>query len=71
MPTNVTSRTQLSFVLDANTLSKAGKLKIRVENPQPLNNPEWGPISNTAYILVPFSFTTKWSQNKDVGDFQK
>ncbi len=71
MPTNVTSRTQLTFVVDANTLNKAGKLKIRVKNPEPLTNPDWGPISNTAYVLVPFSFTTHWSQNKDVGDFQK
>ena len=45
--------------------------RIRVKNPEPLNNPEWGPISNRAYVLVPFSFTTHWSQNKDVGDFQK
>lgn len=71
VPTNVTSRTQLSFVVDANTLNKAGKLKVRVKNPEPLNNPEWGPISNRAYVLVPFSFTTHWSENKDVGDFQK
>lgn len=71
MPTNVTSRTQLTFVVDANTLNKAGKLKIRVKNPEPLTNPEWGPISNRAYVLVPFAFTTAWSHNKDVGDFQK
>jgi len=71
MPTNVTGRTQLSFVVDANTLNKAGKLRIRVKNPEPLLTPDWGPISNTAYVLVPFAFTTHWSQNKDIGDFQK
>jgi hypothetical protein len=71
MPTDVKSRTELSFVVDANTLNKAGKLRIRVKNPEPLTNPDWGPISNTAYVLVPFSFTTAWSHNKDVGDFQK
>jgi hypothetical protein len=71
MPTMVTSRTQLSFVVDANTLNRAGKLRVRVKNPEPLSNPDWGPISNVAYVLVPFSFTTAWSHNKDVGDFQK
>jgi hypothetical protein len=71
MSTNISSRTQLTFVVDANTLNKAGKLRIRVKNPEPLSTPDWGPISNTAYVLVPFSFTTAWSHNKDVGDFQK
>ena len=58
-------------MIDANTLAKAGKLKIVVKNPEPLAAPEWGPVSNEAYVLVPFSFTTAWSHNKDVGDFQK
>jgi hypothetical protein len=71
LPTTVTSGTQLTFVIDANTLAKAGKLKIVVKNPEPLAAPEWGPVSNEAYLLVPFSFTTAWSHNKDVGDFQK
>ncbi len=71
VPTKVTGATQLSFTLDANTLSRAGKLKIVVKNPEPLSAPEWGAVSNEAYVLVPFAFTTAWSRNKDVGDFQK
>jgi hypothetical protein len=71
MPTDVVSGTQLSFVIDANTLNKAGKLKVVVKNPEPLAAPEWGAVSNEAYVLVPFAFTTTWSQNKDVGEFQK
>jgi hypothetical protein len=71
MPTTVSSATQLSFVIDANTLNKAGKLKVVVRNPEPLAAPEWGAVSNNAYVLVPFAFTTAWSRNKDVGDFQK
>ena len=70
-PTDVASRTELTFVADANTLARAGKMKITVKNPQPLTTPEWGDTSNNAYLLVPFSFTTAWSHNKDVGDFQK
>jgi len=71
MPTMVASTTELSFMIDANTLAKAGKLKIVVKNPEPLAVPEWGPVSNEAYVLVPFAFTTAWSHNKDVGEFQK
>ena len=71
MPTTVKGGTELTFVIDANTLAKAGKLKIVVKNPEPLAAPEWGAVSNEAYVLVPFSFTTAWSHNKDVGDFQK
>jgi imidazolonepropionase-like amidohydrolase len=71
MPTTVRSATQLTFVADANTLNKAGKLKITVRNPEPLSAPEWGAVSNEAYVLVPFAFTTRWSHNRDVGEFQK
>ena len=71
MPTSVKSATELTVTIDANTLAKAGKLKLVVRNPEPLSAPEWGAVSNEAYVLVPFAFTTKWSHNKDVGDFQK
>jgi len=71
MPTSVKSATELSVTIDANTLAKAGKLKVTVRNPEPLSAPVWGAVSNEAYVLVPFAFTTKWSHNKDVGDFQK
>jgi imidazolonepropionase-like amidohydrolase len=71
MATTVASATELTFVIDANTLNKAGKLKVVVKNPEPLAAPEWGAVSNEGYVLVPFSFTTAWSHNKDVGDFQK
>jgi hypothetical protein len=36
-----------------------------------LSAPEWGAVSNEAYVLVPFAFTSRWSHNKDVGEFQK
>ncbi len=71
MATSVKSGTELSFVVDANTLNRAGKLKVVVKNPEPLSAPEWGAVSNEAYVLVPFAFTTAWSHNKDVGEFQK
>ena len=71
MQTTINSRTELTFAVDANTLNRAGKLRVRVKNPEPLSTPDWGAISNVAYVLVPFSFTTAWSHNKDVGDFQK
>ena len=71
VPTNVTARNVITFVADANTLNKAGKIRVTVKSPAPLVQPEWGDTSNTAYVLVPFSFTTAWSHNKDVLDFQK
>jgi imidazolonepropionase-like amidohydrolase len=71
IPTTVKSGTELSFTIDANALNKAGKLKVTVHNPEPLSAPEWGSVSNEAYVLVPFAFTTRWSHNKDVGEFQK
>jgi imidazolonepropionase-like amidohydrolase len=71
LPTAVKSGTELTFVVDANTLNRAGKLKVTVHNPEPLSAPEWGAVSNEAYVLVPFAFTTRWSHNKDVGEFQK
>ena len=42
------------------------KKVVQVKNPLPLNAPEWGDHSNDARLLVPFSFTTKYSMNKDV-----
>ena len=43
MPTTVASGTELTFVIDANTLNKAGKLKIVVKNPEPLAAPNGAP----------------------------
>jgi IPT/TIG domain len=71
IPTTVKSGTELSFTIDANALNKAGELKVTVHNPESLSAPEWGSVSNEAYVLVPFAFTTRWSHNKDVGEFQK
>jgi hypothetical protein len=45
-------------------LASAGKLHITIRNPEPLSDYDWGPKSNTANILVPFSFTTAGSHNK-------
>jgi hypothetical protein len=64
VPTTVESATKLSFTLGANELAEAGKRHLVVRNPLPLNEPVWGDHSNTAHILVPYSFTTAWSHNK-------
>ena len=66
VPTQVISRTELRATVDPALLMAAGNKSIVVKNPLPLDAPEWGPKSNTAHLLVPFSFTTKWSQNKDM-----
>jgi hypothetical protein len=59
VPTIVDSATKIRFVLPQNTLARAGKLHAVVKNPTPLANIEWGDTSNTAHILVPFSFSTE------------
>jgi len=64
VPTKAQSGTKLSFTVSSNELSQAGKLHVTVKNPKPLDTPVWGDTSNTAHILVPFTFTTAWSQNK-------
>ncbi len=71
VPTQIVSRTEVKATLDANILARAGNRKITVRNPLPLDTPIWGDRSNPAHVLVPFEFTTKYSMNKDVGDFQK
>jgi hypothetical protein len=65
VPTTVKSGTELSFVVNAATLANAGKLHVVVKNPKPMGIGMviWGDTSNQAHILVPFSFTTKWSHN--------
>jgi hypothetical protein len=57
VPTMVDSATKLRLVVPADMLAPAGKLHITVKNPKPMAVPEWGDTSNTAHILVPFSFT--------------
>lgn len=65
VPTQVVSRTELRATLDGSILNQPGKKIVMVKNPLPLSTPEWGDHSNEARLLVPFSFTSKWSQNKD------
>ena len=64
VPTKVESATKISFTLGANELTEAGKRHLVVKNPLPLDTPVWGQNSNKAHILVPYTFTTKFSQNK-------
>ena len=64
MPTQVVSKTELRATIPADLLANAGKLHITIRNPEPLSDYDWGPKSNTANILVPFSFTTAWSHNR-------
>ncbi len=66
VPTQVVSRTEIRATIPENLLGRAGNFPLTVKNPSPLSTAvvEWGDTSNQAYILVPFEFTTKWSQNK-------
>jgi hypothetical protein len=64
VPTNVVSRTEITATIPASVLANAGKHSISVENPQPVRSPEWGNMSNPGYLLVPFEFTTRHSQNR-------
>jgi hypothetical protein len=57
--TMVDSATKIRWVLPQNTLARAVKLHVVVRNPAPLATVEWGDTSNTAHILVPFSFSTE------------
>jgi hypothetical protein len=59
VPTMVDSATKIRFVLPQNLLARAGKLHVTVKNPAPLATVEWGGTSNTAHILVPFTFSTE------------
>jgi hypothetical protein len=58
VPTIVDSATKLRFIVPQDMLAPAGKLHVNVKNPQPLATVDWGDTSNTAHILVPFSFST-------------
>jgi hypothetical protein len=66
VPTQVVSRTEIRVTIPENLLGRAGNFPLVIKNPMPLATgvAEWGNVSNEAYILVPFEFTTKWSQNK-------
>ena len=64
VPTQVVSRTEIKATVDTNILTNAGNKAVEVKNPTPLDPNAWGDTSNKAHILVPFSFTTKWSHNK-------
>jgi hypothetical protein len=59
VPTTVDSTTKLRFMLAPEKFANAGKLHVVVKNPQPVDNYQWGDTSNTAHILVPFSFSTE------------
>ncbi len=64
VPTRVISREEIKFDMPANMLAQAGTKEIVVKNPQPVLQARWGDTSNTALLLVPFSFTTQWSMGK-------
>ena len=64
IPTKVLDATKIEASLDQNLLSRAGRIELRVRNPEPLDTPQWGGTSNAASIVVPFEFTTAWSHNK-------
>jgi hypothetical protein len=66
IPTQVVSRTEIRATIPENLLGRAGNFPLTVKNPAPISTAvtDWGDTSNEAFILVPFEFTTKWSQNK-------
>ncbi len=59
-PTEVVSHDTIRVTLGAGVLANAGKRKLVVKNPQPMADTDWGDSSNTAFLLVPFEFTTKY-----------
>ena len=63
VPTMVDSATKIRFLVSPDKLAGAGKLHLVVKNPTPLATAEWGDMSNTAHILVPFAFTTIATRN--------
>jgi hypothetical protein len=64
VPVKVVSRTELQATIDAAILAKAKKYALTVKNPAPIVTSEWGDTSNQANLLVPYSFTTAYSQNR-------
>jgi hypothetical protein len=64
VPTQVVSRTEIKATVDSAMLANAGNRKVVVKNPLPMDAAAWGDTSNSAHVLVPFSFTTSWSHNK-------
>jgi hypothetical protein len=60
LTTRVVSNDVIEVTLPSHVLGSAGKLKLVVKNPTPINNAEWGDTSNTAHVLVPFSFTESY-----------
>jgi hypothetical protein len=57
------SRNEIQAVVNENILARAGRFEVVVKNPLPLATPAWGDTSNVANLLVPFSFTTRFSKN--------
>jgi hypothetical protein len=64
VPTRVINREEIEFEMDENILAQAGMKEIHVKNPQPSLEAIWGDTSNAATLIVPFEFTTEWSQNR-------
>lgn len=66
VPTIVDSGTKIRFVAPQEMFANGGKLHVTVKNPQPLATYEWGDTSNTAHILVPFTFSTELAHPTNV-----
>lgn len=60
VPTTVDSATQIRFTMPGDVLAAAGNHSIVVKNPMPVENPHWGNMSNSAHMLVPYSFSREW-----------
>jgi hypothetical protein len=63
VPAKAFGRQELQITLDAGFLQKPGRYVLQVRNPQPVVG-DWGDTSNPAKLTIPYSFTTKHSQNR-------
>ena len=46
----------MAVIRDASLLTTAGTFAVTVTNPEPLQRPKWGAVSNRAFLLVNFKY---------------
>ena len=56
LPTRYVDGMRLETTVQSQLIAQAGTLSVTVTNPQPLQRPQWGGTSNTAYLLVNFRY---------------
>jgi len=60
LETEVVAHDEIRVTVPAEAFAEAGKLRLVVVSPPPIQSRIWGDTSNGAFILVPFEFTTTW-----------